>query len=86
MITFSNKTTRENYLYEIEGVRISGDVDFNESNLWASMNIQIGETNGYGNINQDGTVNLNGFKPTELESASSAVNSFITELKSELGF
>lgn len=86
MITFSNKTTRENYLYEIEGVRISGDVDYNDKSFWASMNIQIGETNGYGNINQDGTVNLSGFKPTELESASSAVNSFITELKSELGF
>ena len=34
MITFSNKTIRENYLYEIEGVRISGDVDYNESTLW----------------------------------------------------
>ena len=84
MITFSNKTTRENYLYEIEGVRISGDVDYNDKSFWASMNIQIGETNGYGNINQDGTVNLSGFKPSDLETASSTVNTFFTELKAEI--
>ena len=84
MITFSNKTTRENYLYEIEGVRISGDVDYNDKSFWASMNIQIGETNGYGNINQDGTVNLSGFKPSDLETASSTVKNFFTELKAEI--
>lgn len=84
MITFSNKTKRENYLYEIDGVRISGDVDYNDNFFWASMRIAVGDEAGYGNINQDGTVNLNGFKPTELETASSAVNSFITELKSEI--
>ena len=54
MITFSNKTTRENYLYEIEGVRISGDVDYNDQSFWASMSIAIGDEMGYGNINQDG--------------------------------
>ena len=86
MITFSEKRTRENYLYEIEGVRISGDVDYNDQSFWASMNIQIGETNGYGNINQDGSININGLKPSELETASSAVNTFFTELKSILGF
>lgn len=84
MITFSNKTTRENYLYEIEGVRISGDVDYNESTLWASMNIQIGETNGYGNINQDGTVNINGLKADALELASQSVKAFYNELKAEI--
>lgn len=84
MITFSNKTIRENYLYEIEGVRISGDVDYNESTLWASMNIQIGETNGFGNINQDGTVNLNGLKAEALETASQSVKAFYEELKTEI--
>ena len=43
MITFSNKTTRENYLYEIEGVRISGDVDYNDKSISASMSIAIGD-------------------------------------------
>ena len=54
MITFSNKTTRENYLYEIEGVRISGDVDYNDKSFWASMSIAVGDEVGYGDINQDG--------------------------------
>lgn len=84
MITFSNKTTRENYLYEIEGVRISGDVDYNDKSFWASMNIQIGETNGYGNINQDGSININGLKAEALEVASQSVKAFYEELKAAL--
>ena len=84
MITFSNKTTRENYLYEIEGVRISGDVDYNESTLWASMNIQIGDETGYGNINQDGSININGLKAEALEVASRSVKAFYEELKAEI--
>ena len=86
MITFSNKTTRENYLYEIEGVRISGDIDYNESTFWASMSIAIGEEMGYGNINQDGSININGLKAEALEVASQSVKAFYEELKTKLGF
>ena len=84
MITFSNKTIRENYLYEIEGVRISGDVDYNEKSFWASMNIVIGDEVGFGNINQDGSINISGIKAESLEAASKAVNTFYTELKAEI--
>lgn len=84
MITFSNKTTRENYLYEIEGVRISGDVDYNDKSFWASMSIAVGDEMGYGNINQDGSINISGIKAESLEAASKAVNTFYTELKSEI--
>lgn len=84
MITFSNKTTRENYLYEIEGVRISGDVDYNDKSFWASMSIAVGDEMGYGNINQDGSININGLKAAALEVASQSVNTFYTELKSEI--
>lgn len=84
MITFSNKTIRENYLYEIEGVRISGDVDYNDKSFWASMSIAIGDEMGYGNINQDGSINISGIKAESLEAASKAVNTFYTELKSEI--
>lgn len=84
MITFSNKTIRENYLYEIEGVRISGDVDYNDKSFWASMSIAVGDEMGYGNINQDGSINISGIKAESLEAASKAVNTFYTELKSEI--
>lgn len=84
MITFSNKTTRENYLYEIEGVRISGDVDYNDKSFWASMSIAVGDKAGYGNINQDGSININGLKAESIEAASKAVNTFYTELKAEI--
>lgn len=84
MITFSNKTTRENYLYEIEGVRISGDVDYNDNSFWASMSIAVGDEMGYGNINQDGSINISGIKAESLEAASKAVNTFYTELKAEI--
>lgn len=84
MITFSNKTTRENYLYEIEGVRISGDVDYNDKSFWASMSIAVGDEMGYGNINQDGSININGLKAESIEAASKAVNTFYTELKAEI--
>lgn len=84
MITFSNKTIRENYLYEIEGVRISGDVDYNSDNFSASMSISVGGEMGYGNINQDGSINISGIKAESLEVASKAVNTFYTELKAEI--
>ena len=84
MITFSNKTTRENYLYEIEGVRISGDVDYNDTSFWASMSISVGDEGGYGNINQDGSININGLKAETLEVASQSVKTFYNELKAEI--
>lgn len=84
MITFSNKTTRENYLYEIEGVRISGDVDYNDKSFWASMSIAVGEEMGYGNIKEDGTININGLKAEALETASQSVKAFYEELKTAL--
>ena len=84
MITFTNKTTRENYLYEIEGVRISGDVDYNDKSFWASMSIAIGAEVGYGNINQDGSINISGLKAEALEVASQSVKAFYEELKSEI--
>lgn len=84
MITFSNKTTRENYLYEIEGVRISGDVDHNDTSFWASMSIAVGDEMGYGNINQDGSININGLKADALELASQSVKTFYNELKAEI--
>ena len=84
MITFSNKTTRENYLYEIEGVRISGDVDYNDKSFWASMSIAIRDEVGYGNINQDGSINISGLKAEALEVASQSVKAFYEELKSEI--
>ena len=84
MITFTNKTTRENYLYEIEGVRISGDVDYNDKSFWASMSIAIGVEVGYGNINQDGSINISGLKAEVLEVASQSVKAFYEELKSEI--
>ena len=84
MITFSNKTTRENYLYEIEGVRISGDVDHNDKSFWASMRIGVGDEMGYGNINQDGSININGLKAAALEIASQSVKAFYEELKAEI--
>ena len=84
MITFSNKTIRENYLYEIEGVRISGDVDYNDNSFWASRSITVGDKVGYGNINQDGSININGFKAEALEVASRSVKAFYEELKSEI--
>ena len=75
MITFSNKTTRENYLYEIEGVRISGDVDYNDKSFWASMSIAVGDEVGYGNINQDGSIKLwLKVKDTKSESNSQLIN------------
>ena len=84
MITFSNKTTRENYLYEIEGVRISGDVDYNDKSFWASMSIAIGDEMGYRNINQDGSINIRGLRADTLEVASQSVKAFYEELKSEI--
>ena len=84
MITFSNKTTRENYLYEIEGVRISGDVDYNDKSISASMSIAIGDKMGYGNINQYGSINIGGLKANTLEVASRSVKAFYEELKSEI--
>ena len=84
MITFSNKTTRENYLYEIEGVRISGDVDYNDKFISASMSIAIRDEIGYGNINQDGSINIGGLKADTLEVASRSVKAFYEELKSEI--
>ena len=84
MITFSNKTTRENYLYEIEGVRISGDVDYNDKSISASMSITVGADTGYGNINQDGSINIGGLKADTLEVASRSVKAFYEELKSEI--
>lgn len=84
MITFSNKTTRENYLYEIEGVRISGDVDYNDKSISASMSIAIGDEIGYGNINQDGSINIGGLKADALEVASQSVKAFYEELKTAL--
>lgn len=84
MITFSNKTTRENYLYEIEGVRISGDVDYNDKFISASMSIAIRDEIGYGNINQDGSINIGGLKANTLEVASRSVKAFYEELKSEI--
>lgn len=84
MITFSNKTTRENYLYEIEGVRISGDVDYNDKSVSASMSIAIGNEIGYGNINQDGSINIGGLKADALEVASQSVKAFYKELKTAL--
>ena len=84
MITFSNKTTRENYLYEIEGVRISGDVDYNDKSFWASMSIAIGDEMGYRNINQDGSINISGLRADTLEVASQSVKAFYEELKSEI--
>ena len=84
MITFSNKTTRENYLYEIEGVRISGDVDYNDKSFWVSMSIAVGEEMGYGNIKEDGTININGLKVEALEVASQSVKAFYEELKTAL--
>ena len=84
MITFSNKTTRENYLYEIEGVRISGDVDYNDKSISVSMSITIGVEVGYRNINYDGTINISGLKADALELASQSVKAFYEELKSEI--
>lgn len=84
MITFSNKTKRENYLYEIEGVRISGDVDYNDNSFWASMSIAVGDEAGYGNISQDGSININGLKADALEVASQSVKAFYEELKTEI--
>ena len=84
MITFSNKTIRENYLYEIEGVRISGDVDYNSDNFSASMSIAVGAEMGYGNINQDGSINISGLKAEALETASQSVKTFYKELKAEI--
>lgn len=84
MITFTNKTTRENYLYEIEGVRISGDVDYNDKSISASMSIAIGDEMGYGNINQDGSINIGGLKAEALEVASRSVKAFYEELKTAL--
>lgn len=84
MITFSNKTIRENYLYEIEGVRISGDVDYNDNSFWASMSIAVGDEAGYGNISQDGSININGLKAEALETASQSIKAFYEELKTEI--
>lgn len=84
MITFSNKTIRENYLYEIEGVRISGDVDYNDNSFWASMSIAVGDEMGYGNIKEDGSININGLKAEALETASQSVKTFYNELKAEI--
>ena len=84
MIKFSNKTKRENYLYEIEGVRISGDVDYNDNSFWASMSIAVGDEAGYGNISQDGSININGLKAEALEMASKSVKTFYNELKAEI--
>ena len=84
MITFSNKTIRENYLYEIEGVRISGDVDYNDKSISASMSIAIRDEIGYGNINQDGSINIGGLKADTLEVASRSVKAFYEELKLEI--
>ena len=84
MITFSNKTKRENYLYEIEGVRISGDVGYNDTSFWASMSIAVGDEAGYGNINEDGSININGLKADALEVASQSVKTFYNELKAEI--
>ena len=84
MITFSNKKTRANYLYEIEGVRISGKVDYNDKSISASMSITVGAEVGYGNINQDGSININGFKAEALEVASQSVKAFYEELKTAL--
>ena len=84
MIKFSNKTKRENYLYEIEGVRISGDVDYNDNSFWASMSIAVGDEAGYGNISQDGSININGLKAEALEMASKSVKTFYNELKAEM--
>ena len=84
MITFSNKTKRENYLYEIEGVRISGDVDYNDQSFWASMSIAVGEEMGYGNIKDNSSNNINGLKSEALETAAQSVKAFYEELKSEI--
>lgn len=84
MITFTNKTIRENYLYEIEGVRISGDVDYNDKSVSASMSITVGAEVGYGNINQDGSINIGGLKADALEVASQSVKAFYEELKTAL--
>ena len=84
MITFSNKTIRENYLYEIEGVRISGDVDYNSDNFSASMSISVGGEMGYGNINQDGSINISGLKAVALKTDPQPVKAFYEELKAEI--
>lgn len=80
MITFSDKSTRENYLYESEGVRINGEVNYNGNGFTATMSISLGSSMGYGNINDDGSLNLNGFKSEQLEAVSKAVDAFYKEL------
>ena len=84
MITFSNKTTRENYLEDIEEVGVSGDVDYNDQSFWASMSIAVGDEMGYGNIKEDGSININGLKAAALETASQSVKAVYEELKSEI--
>ena len=84
MITFSEKSTRESYLHESEGVRINGEVNYNGNGFTATMSISLGSSMGYGNINLDGSINLSGFKSEQLEAASKAVDAFYKELKSAM--
>ena len=48
------------------------------------MSITIGAEVGYGNINQDGSINISGLKADTLEVASQSVKAFYEELKSEI--
>ena len=48
------------------------------------MSIAIGDEVGYGNINQDGSINISGLKAGALEVASQSVKAFYEELKSEI--
>ena len=48
------------------------------------MSIAVGDEMGYGNINQDGSININGLKAEALEVASQSVKAFYEELKAEI--
>ena len=45
MITFSDKSTREHYLYESEGVRINGEVNYNGNGFTATVRMTTPLTN-----------------------------------------
>ncbi len=82
MITYSNKTLKENVTSTDGDVTMNGSIEHSDGKLISANfnNINVGSSFGYANIDMSGNVSLSGFKSGDIEAASSAVAGWIDEI------
>ena len=86
MIKFTDKTFKETVAVSEGDVTMSGVIEYSADGLRSAnlSSIYAGSSCGSASIDFDGNVQLYGFKIEDIESASSAVAGWMTEIKTHI--